>query len=47
MKRYFIKTLLNGWKEVTEENFNRFIKILSETEKHTLIASRTRIIKDY
>ena len=51
--RYFVRSLLYGWAEVSKENFDKFVENLRTNAqnipseiRNEYIASRTKIIED-
>lgn len=54
MKRYYVKSLFTGWREVSKEHFDRFVEhirqdsngLLTVSAKEEYIKSRTRIEED-
>lgn len=51
MKKYFVKSYFNGWQEVKEEQYKRFVQNLrqgstniKQEAKDDFISSRTKII---
>ena len=52
MKRYFVKAIFSGWREVDKEHFDAFVKLIREgsinvpyEKKDEFIASKTKIIE--
>lgn len=53
MKRYYVKSHFNGWREVPKENYDRFIENirkhatgLNESKKERFIKQVTKIMQD-
>lgn len=53
MKRYYVKSLFFGWREVSKERFERFIEHLRKNatgvpavKKEAYIQTRAKIIED-
>ena len=51
--KYYVKSPIGGWREVTKERFDEFIKIIKDgsinvpyEKKNEFIASKTRVVAE-